>query len=175
MQYYTEKLLPVTHALAKEYTIFDGWFASIPGPTFPNRHFLHCATAYGETQNYNAILGYPFYTIYDSLMRKNISWRVYRTGAYSSVYLYRKMRHPRYVWNIRSFLTFKEDARDGKLPSYSFIDPDFEKNDDHPPHDMREGEAFLREVYNTLRSSPSWNQTVLLVTYDEVYTPLFIL
>ena len=47
------------------------------------------------------------------------------------------------------------------------IEPDFLKNDNHPPHSIKEGEKFLKMVYETLRSSPQWNQTLFLLTYDE--------
>ena len=47
------------------------------------------------------------------------------------------------------------------------IDPDFEKDDDHPPHNLRDGDNFLKIVYEAVRSSPLWNQTALVVTFDE--------
>lgn len=33
--------IPVTAALATQFAVFDRWFSSIPGPTQPNRFFLH--------------------------------------------------------------------------------------------------------------------------------------
>lgn len=39
--------------------------------------------------------------------------------------------------------------------------------DQHPSHDMAEGERVLKEIYETLRASPNWNETLLIVTYDE--------
>ncbi|OIW22009.1 hypothetical protein TanjilG_28668 [Lupinus angustifolius] len=43
----------------------------------------------------------------------------------------------------------------------------FPGNDDHPSHDVYRGQMLVKEVYETLRSSPQWNQTLLLITYDE--------
>ncbi|KAK2976737.1 hypothetical protein RJ640_018210 [Escallonia rubra] len=40
-------------------------------------------------------------------------------------------------------------------------------NDDHPSHDVYQGQAFVKEVYETLRASPQWNETMLVITYDE--------
>uniref|UniRef100_A0A0D9VAD5 Phospholipase C n=1 Tax=Leersia perrieri TaxID=77586 RepID=A0A0D9VAD5_9ORYZ len=40
-------------------------------------------------------------------------------------------------------------------------------NDDHPPHDVFQGQMLVKEVYGTLRASPQWNQTLMVVTYDE--------
>jgi phospholipase C len=37
----------------------------------------------------------------------------------------------------------------------------------HPDHDVRLGEGLLKEVYEDLRASPKWNNTLFIVTYDE--------
>ena len=47
MHYYTPEQLPVISMLAKEFAVCDNWFASAPCQTWPNRFFLHCATAGG--------------------------------------------------------------------------------------------------------------------------------
>ncbi|OVA13109.1 Phosphoesterase [Macleaya cordata] len=43
----------------------------------------------------------------------------------------------------------------------------FPANDDHPSHDVYEGQMFVKEVYETLRSSPQWNEILFVITYDE--------
>ncbi|KAL1089980.1 hypothetical protein V6Z11_D07G057600 [Gossypium hirsutum] len=40
-------------------------------------------------------------------------------------------------------------------------------NDDHPSHDVANGQKLVKEVYETLRASPQWNETLLVITYDE--------
>ncbi|EMS57546.1 Non-hemolytic phospholipase C [Triticum urartu] len=40
-------------------------------------------------------------------------------------------------------------------------------NDDHPSHDVSEGQRFVKEVYEALRSGPQWEETLLVITYDE--------
>jgi phospholipase C len=70
---------------------------------------------------------------------------------------------------------FLDDAANGKLPQVSWIDPNFidvsvletQSNDDHPPSDIRAGQAFVFEVYNALLHSRDWNDTLLVITYDE--------
>ena len=37
--------LPVIHQLATEFAICDHWFSSLPGPTWPNRFFVHGASS----------------------------------------------------------------------------------------------------------------------------------
>ena len=40
-------------------------------------------------------------------------------------------------------------------------------NDQHPNHDVSAGEQYYKDVYEALRSSPQWNQTLFVITYDE--------
>src|SRR3546814_10270583 len=39
--------------------------------------------------------------------------------------------------------------------------------DDHPFADIRNGQAFLNEVYDILRRGPQWEKTLLVINYDE--------
>jgi phospholipase C len=43
MNCYSPTQLPVLHALAAEFVVCDNWHASMPGPTWPNRMFVHAA------------------------------------------------------------------------------------------------------------------------------------
>ena len=47
MKCYTPDQLPVLNALASEFVVCDSWQASMPGPTWPNRMFVHAASAAG--------------------------------------------------------------------------------------------------------------------------------
>src|SRR5262249_16070995 len=76
--------------------------------------------------------------------------------------------------NFSHFFDFDSDIRAGILPAYSFIEPRFFNtsangaNDQHPPHDVREGERLIASVYDSLRSVEGvWQQSLLIVTYDE--------
>lgn len=40
-------------------------------------------------------------------------------------------------------------------------------NDDHPKHDISEGQKFVKEIYEALRASPQWHETLFLIIYDE--------
>lgn len=40
-------------------------------------------------------------------------------------------------------------------------------NDDHPHSDIRNGEAFLSQVYQAVSSGPAWINTVLVINRDE--------
>lgn len=87
---------------------------------------------------------------------------------------YRNLRKLKYVNKFHEYgLNFKKDAAQGKLPNYvvveqRYVDLPLEPaNDDHPSHDVYQGQMFVKEVYETLRSSPQWNETLFIITYDE--------
>lgn len=72
--------------------------------------------------------------------------------------------------------TFYERAKAGTLPAYSFIEPSWgnmwgpigiQGNDYHPPTNVGPGEMFLSKLYQAVAQSPSWNETLLVITFDE--------
>jgi phospholipase C len=71
--------------------------------------------------------------------------------------------------------SFLDDAAKGELRDVSWIDPNFidlsvldpNSNDDHPPSDVKAGQALVLEIYEALAKSPNWEDTVLVVVYDE--------
>jgi phospholipase C len=66
-----------------------------------------------------------------------------------------------------------EDAAgpEAGFPQYSFIEPYYfgaKQNDQHPPTDVRSGEALIAQVYNALRSNEElWKSTLFVLLYDE--------
>ena len=71
--------------------------------------------------------------------------------------------------------SFLDDAAKGELRDVSWIDPNFidlsvldpNSNDDHPPSDVRAGQALVLELYSALANSPNWEDTLLVILYDE--------
>jgi phospholipase C len=71
--------------------------------------------------------------------------------------------------------SFLDDAAKGKLPHVSWIDPNFVNlhvlhsisNDDHPPADILAGQQLVLELYDALSKTADWNDTLLVVCYDE--------
>ena len=63
-----------------------------------------------------------------------------------------------------------KDSSNGNLPTFSVIEPTYyfgAVNDQHPPKSIAPGEELIATVYNALRSSPQWQSTMLIITYDE--------
>ena len=71
--------------------------------------------------------------------------------------------------------SFLDDVAKGQLRPLSWIDPNFfdldvldpHSNDDHPPSDILAGQEMAFDVYDALRKSKHWEDTVLVITYDE--------
>ncbi|XAR62387.1 hypothetical protein NMG60_11017122 [Bertholletia excelsa] len=165
----------VYKALVSEFAVFDRWFASIPASTQPNRLYVHSGTSAGATSNDapKLALGYPQRTIFENLDEAGLSFGIYYQSIPATLF-YRNLRKIKYWDNFHSYeKAFKRDAEEGKLPNYvvveqRFLDSNVEPaNDDHPSHDVYNGQMLVKEVYETLRASPQWNQTMLVITYDE--------
>jgi phospholipase C len=169
MHYYTPAQVPVISALAKQFAVCDQWFASAPCQTWPNRFFLHTGTAGGYENNSPAHPPYLMNTIFNRMNEAGKSWGIYFHDIPQTITLTNLWQH---LDHFHSFDDFREDARNGKLPAYSFIEPryfpDLEMpNDQHPPHNVGMGEALIAEVYNAVRAAPTWTKTLLIITYDE--------
>ncbi|KAL2322378.1 hypothetical protein Fmac_026757 [Flemingia macrophylla] len=168
-------MLPVYKELVSEFALFDRWFASVPASTQPNRLFVHSATSGGATSNVAAKLaaGYPQQTIFDNLHEAGLDFGIYFQNIPATLF-YRNLRKLKYLTKFHPYeVWFKQDAKEGKLASYVVVEQRYmdtkliPANDDHPSHDVYEGQKFVKEVYETLRASPQWNQTLFLITYDE--------
>jgi phospholipase C len=165
MGYYLREQLPVYYALVDEYVLCDRWFASVMGPTWPNRFHLHCATSNGEQSN-NPIEGVT--SVFDQLAGAGVSARYYASGLPFTVSYGTPLNAP----HMAVIQQFFADCESGELPSFSIVEPILTAgatigNDDHPPADVRDGQAFIATVYEALAASPHWDRTMLVITYDE--------
>jgi phospholipase C len=59
------------------------------------------------------------------------------------------------------------DARQGTLPAFSLVDPNFDEDSEENPQDIQYGEVFLAQVVNALMASPLWEKLLLIWNYDE--------
>ena len=176
MHYFNAADVPVFDHLAREFTICDRWFSSLPGPTQPNRAYALSGTSDSRKENFSAaelLLGNGFLgkTIFE-MLPASVSWKIYSHDI-AGLRFFKKFRTA-LVQEIDKITEFFKDAAAGTLPDLSWIDPDFgiavfpgPPNDDHPPHDSRHCQNFVSNIYNALLASPSWSKTLLIVTYDE--------
>ncbi|GJS96800.1 non-specific phospholipase C1 [Tanacetum coccineum] len=168
-------LLPSYTELVNEFGVFDKWFASVPASTQPNRFYVHSATSHGASSNVkkDLINGFPQKTIFDSLDENGLSFGIYYQNIPATLF-FKSLRKLKYVTKFHEYdLMFKYHAKKGKLPNYVVVEQRyfdvniFPANDDHPSHDVAIGQKFVKEVYETLRASPQWEEMAFLITYDE--------
>jgi phospholipase C len=185
MKCYAPDQLPVLTSLAQEFAVCDHWFSSMPGPTWPNRFFIHAATSGGldhspSTANVASSLlfnGYKFDngTIFDRLDDEGVNWTIYHGDPFPQALAMSGMIVRAAEGRFRDFEDFSSDVNDpGYATAYTFIEPDYHTtldfvcgNSQHPKDDITRGEALLKTIYEAIRTSPHWESSVLIITYDE--------
>lgn len=147
----------------------------MPSSTQPNRLYVHSGTSAGAISNIPSLLvkGYSQRTIFENIDDAGISFGIYFQNIPATLF-YRNLRKLKYINKFHPYdLSFKSDAKQGKLPNYVVVEQRYmdtkiaPANDDHPSHDVYQGQMFVKEVYETLRASPQWNGTLFIITYDE--------
>lgn len=180
MTYFEYGSLQVLHKLANEFVLCDNWHCDMPGHTLPNRAFFHCGTTNAvriDDTDGGMVNSQSIFDVIDQYTPiPNTEWKMYapanvsnEPGQLDTRFLNNTLA------NYKGFpiSDFATDCENGALPFYSFIMcwlPDADAWTDtsmHPNALIQPGENLLAAVYNTLRNSPCWNDTLLIVTFDE--------
>ncbi len=173
MTYYTKADLPFMYWAAENFAIGDRYFASVPGPTFPNREYLYAGTSFGETTTDLSYLPkHVTTTILDSLDTKGVSWKAYTDGIPTFFLLSSDKNAASYNKQQGTIAQFTTDAMASALPHVVFLDPNFvsesyQGQDEHPPAVMQVGENWLAGITKTLMASPQWAHMAFFILYDE--------
>ena len=182
MGFYNQNEIPFYYDLAQKFALNDSYFASVLGPTFPNRSYLMAATSFGHlttsdtfpppgSGGYKPITG----TIFDLMEKEQVTWADYFQDAPQggSFRPFPTPADPHFL-PLPVFLGQLAGAPTlPPLPQVAFVDPNFgilgiqSENDEHPPTDIQRGQAYVSQVVNAVRNSPFWKDTVILLTYDE--------
>lgn len=175
MKYYGLGSLPVLHLLGQTFATCDHWFSSLPGPTWPNRFFVHSGTSLGHVDMPEGIFHpnlhlYDQDTVYDRLDTVGKTWSIYYGDVPQTLVMTHMLGHP---WHFHKMPQFFTDVAgdESKFPAYCFIEPTYfgaAQNDEHPPSDVLRGEVLLAQVYNAIRGNQQlWEKTLLVILYDE--------
>jgi phospholipase C len=216
---FAPKQLPVLNTLANEFAVCTNWFSAIPGPTWPNRFFLHFASSNGmdcspKTKQIagwinplkGASHGFPSPkngSIFKALKKAGCNYRVYNDCHHSYDPLSKNFLGSDFsddpekgghifglgwIPQVASLTDIKFDSWYGLkhyFPlhltkdydcQYTFIEPNYGNlradtyqggSSQHPMDDVYGGENLVKFVYETLRNSPIWNDSLLIITYDE--------
>ena len=174
--------IPALVALAREFAVCDNWFASLPGPTWPNRYFSFAASSgglddsptEGQLAKWSANPWGGFVFENGTLFNKpGLHWRIYvdqKVG--SNCASVAGVSHT----DLYRFSRFADDLKKGDAVQFTYIEPDYGDfaggtykggNSQHPLDDVRSGDRFIAAVYSAIRNSPVWESSMLIITYDE--------
>jgi phospholipase C len=179
---FTPDQLPVLNFLAAQFAVCDRWFSSMPGPTWPNRFFALAGTSWGLDHSPSdiATLEASFFDAgkfglgNDSILTRlaPARWLVAhgdtpQAGALKGVEAFRNrfVGHDA-LWDSLAHGTLDAD--------FVFVEPAYDPLGNfhggesmHPCGDVRRAEALVERLYNALRSSKYWNESMLLIFFDE--------
>jgi phospholipase C len=185
------KELPVIYQLATTFAVCDHWYSSIPGPTWPNRFFVHGASSAGwaDSPGTSQIvkwetpgLGFAYpsgSSIYDKLAAAGLKWRVYvdeNGSSLGGIPQVSALKGITYKVNTNAFSSFASDVMGPYPYTYTFIEPNYGDvfggsyvggSSQHPLDSPAGGEALIKATYEAIRNSPLWERSLLIITYDE--------
>jgi phospholipase C len=169
MRFFDNTQLPFTYSLAQRFPIGERYFCSLLGQTYPNFRYLLTGTSSGVIRTDGSTFSTPAAngTLYDRFDHYGIDWRNYYDSLPASLVIpniFTSARAPRFVKGVQNFIN---DAAAGRLPQFSFVNPDYDAVSQENPQDVQFGDRFLSRVTTALLQSPQWNRTALFVTYDE--------
>ena len=180
-------------AVAQNFTICDGYFCSVLGPTDPNRLMWMSGslgahskdqggpvltTYVSDREKMFGTLSWP--TIPELLTDHGVSWKVYQDPTSNALFnvlaYFRNFTQPQTstdVQNAKSGLTpvypaeFVADVMAGTLPQVSWIMPPAPCCE-HPATPPAYGQYLVSQILSALVQNPEvWAQTLFLVVYDE--------
>src|SRR5581483_5417536 len=191
MGYYDGNDLNYYYYMATQFATSDRWFSPLMSRTALNRMYLLAGTshahAYPIHTSVSPQLSDPI--ILQILQQSGISWKIYihpePDGLTDPASLYKQSYVQNFTYgdtilktypqNILPISQYYTDAQNGTLPQVAMIEPasevaldehpaDFDTNS--PPH-IQAGAQYVSTLINGLMSSPSWQDSVFILTYDE--------
>jgi len=184
MGYHTGANVPVYDALVRDFAFSHRWFASHPGPTFCNRFYELSGRLNVDAKGFwefdNSSHKRPAFTetIFDYLTQyqhitSGLTWK-YFEHSYCFLRFFEK-----YTFDNTDIVNINDAehgffacAKNGTLPSVSYIDPHYiefppNANCDGPPADIQYGQQLVQKIVEAVVTSPNWSKTLLIITYDE--------
>ena len=166
MGFYDASDLNYYYFMASSFATSDRWFSPVMTRTQPNRLFLLAGTSGGRVYPPANTLSNK--TIFDLLQTAGVSWKIYETdpgSSYINSFQPFASQHSANLVPVSQYLT---DVKNGTLPAVAMIEGGYNSGlDEHPNNNVQTGAAYVESLVNALMSSPSWKDSVFILTYDE--------
>ena len=176
MGYCGAEQAPMSNFLAKNFTICDRWFCSLPAGTQSNR--LMAMSGFSVIDVNQTPLP-DQQLVYDWLNLHKVSWRVYHQEIPFFTLMLKWL--PPILFDDEHFRDFEDFGPDllntppDELPQVIFVEPTYQdaphtgySTDDHAPAGTSKGQEFLMQVYNAVIANPPlWQSMLMIATYDE--------
>jgi phospholipase C len=196
MGYYTGDNLNYYYFMASNFATSDRWFSPAMSRTQINRQYMLAATSQGhaypvDTNHPGPLLSAK--TIAQELDEHGISWKDYvhplnpvngvapcvtpsclMGQSYFGQFTYGSTIVAAGNQHLSTVDQFLVDANNGTLPQVVFVEPaSAEGLDEHPADvgsgavDIQTGAKFAASLINGLMNSPSWKDSIFILTWDE--------
>jgi phospholipase C len=191
MGYFTGDQLNYYHFLASSFATSDAWFSPVLSRTHPNRMYLYAATSAGHVYPLpnSSSAPLPNQTIFQLLQNNDISWKIYihpdasGCDTPSCLAAYSYLNQFTYLQDVlhnmpnqfASTAQLMSDMQKGILPQVSFVEPaGYVGLDEHATDsdvlnapNVQSGATYVQSIVDTLMASPSWKDSVFILSYDE--------
>ena len=191
MGFYTGDNLNYYYFMASNFATSDRWFSPALSRTQINRQYLLAGTSQGHAYPLDPTTGpVTAKSIMQLLDENHITWKDYvhpllgpnpcttakclMGQSYMAAFDYASKIVANESQNIVTVDQFLTDANNGTLPQVVFIEPaSAEGLDEHPTdigsgaNNVQTGSKYVASLINGLMNSPSWKDSVFILTWDE--------
>ncbi len=183
MGYYTDADLPYYYYMATQFATSDRWFSPLMSNTEPNRMYLMAATSQWNVGPPPVNTKLTAKTIFQLLDENGITWKIYvpdpppgrtiQQDTYLQMFNYWfSASAQKNIVPIEQYMT---DVANGTLPQVAMIEGGYFTNLDEHPDDnplqpgsgVQKGSKFVSGLINALMYSPSWKDSVFILSHDE--------
>jgi phospholipase C len=90
----------------------------------------------------------------------------YTPGIWNPLPLFGDVKQDHQLQNIQPLPRYFKAAKDGTLPSVSWIVPS-DADSEHPPTSVHRGLAYVTALVNAAMKSPDWKSTAIFLSWDD--------
>jgi len=102
----------------------------------------------------------------DAMLCKAVGQDAKTPGIWNPLPWFDTVRQDRQGENVEPFNDFLVAAKDGNLPSVSWLTP-AQAVSEHPPGLVSRGQAYVTSVVNAVMRSKDWNSTAIFIAWDD--------